>query len=71
MLVKLRVRMTRKDKKDPDKQISEFVDYMINPEVIASVIGVPETETSLIKLINGDQILTKGTIEEIQKACKK
>lgn len=63
--------MTRKDTKDPDRQISEFVDYILNTDVIASVIGVPDTETSLIKLINGDQVLTKGTLEEIQKACKK
>ena len=70
MLVKLQVRVTRKDPKDPAKEVSQFEDYAVNTDTIQAVLPVPETETCVLKLLGGDQVLTKGSLDEIVKATK-
>ena len=64
MLLKLKVRVTRKDPKSKEETIS-FEDYLVNPNAIQAVLAVPDTDFSVIKMEGGDQILTKSTLNEL------
>ena len=71
MLVKLQVRVTRKDSNDLTKEITSFEDYLVNADTISAVLAVPGAETCVIKLLGGDQILTKGKLDDVLRACNK
>lgn len=66
MLAKLNVKCVQKDKNE--KEIIEWREILVNEAAIASCIEVPETNTALIKLLNGDQFLFKGINSDILKA---
>tara|TARA_R110000751_G_scaffold82106_3_gene165327 strand:- start:173 stop:400 length:228 start_codon:yes stop_codon:yes gene_type:complete len=74
MLAKLNVRMVKKDKDDPtniDKQVSAFVNLLINDDVIASVIPIPDTNNSHIILINNTSFIYRGSIDDVLKVYGK
>jgi hypothetical protein len=69
-LVKLQVRVSRRDAQDPDKEITNFEDYLVNPEAVDAVIQVPGTDTCVVKLRNGDSILTKSSLAKMMELTK-
>jgi hypothetical protein len=68
-LVKIKVRITRRDQKDADKEVSKFEDYLLNPKAVDCALSVPGTETIVAKIRGGDSILVKSTLKDFAKAC--
>jgi len=68
MLKKLKVRITLKDAKDPEKEITQYADSLVNLDQISSAFesGVPGT--ILVKMANKDTHLIKGTIGDLLKS---
>jgi hypothetical protein len=69
-LIKIKVRISRRDQKDPDKETSSFEDYLLNPDAVDCAVDVPGTETIVAKIRGGDNILVKSSLSEFYKTCK-
>lgn len=68
-LVKIKVRIARRDQKDPDKETSAFEDYLLNPDSVDCALSVPDSDTVVAKIRGGDNILVKGTLKDFEKVC--
>ena len=69
-LIKIKVRITRKDKEDKDKEVSKFEDYLLNPDAVDCALHYPDSKTLVAKLRNGETILVKSTLTEFLKVCQ-
>ena len=68
-LVKIKVRIARRDKDDADKETSAFEDYLLNPDSVDCALAIPGADNIVAKIRGGDSILVKGSLKDFLKVC--
>ena len=68
MLITTKVRLTKKDEKDKDKEITEYTECLINSNHILSVFPSGVNGVLIMFMVGGVQYLVKDEYKKLIKA---